>query len=244
MHLMLYSQINESTILSSKGTRSLLVTRQTMHLRQLLSMMLFFMGTAITSPAIATVLVNSEGDIVISGFIDSAVVQEVSGLVKARSAHAYRLVFEDCHGGQVGPSTMLAILVDTNKISTVAKKQCTSGCALAFIAGRNRTVDTKMDAALIGLHNAHTPNGEPTRNPDSLLKRLDMYSGYRLRGEVREMIRASTNPRTGVLFIFGQDGTDEKDSVRYCDEKAHSNPHRCRALDGVTAMSLGIVDVR
>jgi len=210
-----------------------------------LILILFVCFLYVSFPAVAAVSVSDDGDIIVSGLIDRQLVEEFRAILNQSKGDTRRkVVFDQSLGGLVGSSATLAILIEGNGLNTVARRQCSSGCALAFLAGRHRTVDTRQFPVVIGFHNAYKKDGTPTDDPANLMKRLDYYTKRRLTGEIRDLIYGATSPARGILFIFEKTGSNTPDSVRYCDERADSNPDNCRVLAGVDARSMGIIDER
>ncbi len=181
-------------------------------------------------------------DLVVVGWLSPEVVADARQ--KLSEPH-FRgsVVFEHCLGGTLGAAVDMAELIRARGFATVARRQCSSACAIAFLAGRHRSVDAREEPVIIALHNARTPKGEATSKPDLVLKYLDKYTSGKLAEPYRTMVRNAASRTSGLFVIFfgGRRG-DADEEVRECPDASAGDISACRRLSGVTARELGIVD--
>ena len=81
-------------------------------------------------------------DLVVVGWLSPEVVADARQ--KLSEPH-FRgsVVFEHCLGGTLGAAVDMAELIRARGFATVARRQCSSACAIAFLAGRHRSVDAR-----------------------------------------------------------------------------------------------------
>lgn len=203
-------------------------------------------ATAAEQDSPVRVHIGTHGDVVVSGRITTETVLRVKRLLASSPSSVKRLVFDHCLGGTMGPSTDLARVVRQHRLETVARRQCSSGCALAFLAGATKSVDTTSDPVLIGLHMPYSFDGAATENPAFFLRMLDVFTSRKLRGKHRDLVMQTGSATTGLFFVFRQDGSAAsfEDHVRFCTNESKLDIMACDLIVGADAVTLGIIDRR
>ena len=179
----------------------------------------------------------------------------VTGTITDEDAVAFRslvesnhrlttVVFEQCLGGTASAAFALANTIQERSLNTVAAKQCSSACALAFLAGTTRSFANRIGTNAISLHAARTFNGK-TRASDALNRRvmeaLETSTKGRLDPKLRNLISQSWSPASGLLFVRHNFWLWKRDEVLYCEGSQGADTNKCSRLEGFDAFSQGIV---
>lgn len=173
--------------------------------------------------------------ITVTGFLDNAKSNSIIAQLEKRSATLNSVLFSECHAGTLGASVELAQYIRDHSVSTVAAGQVTSGCAIAFLAGRTRRIDLKNDYVLIGLHNGRTPAGEPMQDREFVIRQMEYFLRARFDEKIRSLLRDAHGEAAGVFFYFRRDGSEVVETVKHCDGSQGTDFMKCAILGDVTA---------
>lgn len=197
----------------------------------------------LVSAAHAGIAREGASRVVVSGQISA---EDASSLLTmlARNPGIDTILFQECKGGTLGAANAFAAIIAERKLKTLAAGQCTSACALAFLAGTPRRFDSQQGLTLIGLHAPRLPDSSgPSSEAVSqkMLQWVDRATGGKLRRELMDLIASSWTPSSGVMFMTYNVGAVRMSRTVYCDGKHEGALEKCRTLTGADAMSQGIV---
>lgn len=182
----------------------------------------------------------------VSGMLSDADIPAFIELLDA-NPQVTKVVFDQCLGGTLSAGYGYARLIRQRTISTVARRQCSSACALGFLGGVRRSFDTSAGTAAIGLHLARKINGS---GPASLLvnRRLlsfiEEMTGGKLHEPVSGLIDRSWSEASGVFFASTNLWLFRREKTIYCDGTQGRDSGKCIWLEGVDALTQGIVTER
>jgi hypothetical protein len=181
--------------------------------------------------------------VVVSGQISA---EDASTLLSmlARNPGIHTILFHECKGGTLGAANAFAAIIAERKLKTLAAGQCTSACALAFLAGTARRFDAHPGLTMIGLHAPRLPDSSgPSSDAVSqkMLQWVDRATGGKLRKELMDLIASSWTPSSGVMFMTYNTGSLRRSRTVYCDGTQEGALEKCRPLTGADAISQGIV---
>lgn len=156
------------------------------------------------------------------------------------------VIFQNCMGGSVSAGYKIAQLIRAKQLQTVAKNQCQSSCAYAFLAGKKRRFDTTPGVHLILLHASRNadPNNDvaPIVNP-ALMRYLSYLTDNKLTPPVKNLIERSTFENQGVVFMQANYMFFSIRRTVYCDGSEHGDVGRCQTLENVDSLAQGVVTV-
>lgn len=178
--------------------------------------------------------------IVVTGFLDATAAEALVAKLDASYGAADVVVrFDRCLGGTLGAAVTAAKAISRLRPRTVAIGQCTSACAMAFIAGSRPTVDVSAGPALIGFHNARQPSGLPAVKVSQVTSLIEYYGRIKLSASTKEIIHAAHGNAAGLMFYFDD---DDKRTVtaRKCDGTQGRDFSRCELLPSVSPAEFGI----
>jgi hypothetical protein len=155
------------------------------------------------------------------------------------------VIFENSLGGTVEAALAYATAIRKHGLRTTVRGKCYSACALAFLAGRERRVESRRMISTVMLHVARTQtrSGAMEQAPmnDALMQKMDELTGGRLTAEVKQLIRSSWSDSSGVAFVFGPGFFGTRTKTLYCDGTQGLDTSKCRVVDHADPLALGIV---
>ncbi|MBP6529647.1 MAG: hypothetical protein KA260_05955 [Burkholderiales bacterium] len=189
----------------------------------------------------AAEFVVTEDIVTVSGTIQAADDTSFSNLLSSpRGKKVRTALFEACYGGKVGASTRIADQIEQRRLATIARGQVSSGCAVAFMAGRTRSVDVANGPAALIFHNGTHANGTRVDDIEALPARLDRYTNRKLKDPLREFIR-NAKTDSGVVFFFPKAGDRNRPSVGFCSGTLKKDLRDCRVYPNESASKSGIL---
>lgn len=200
-------------------------------------------AAALGPPARAGVVREHEGRAIVSGQISAEDANTLLGLL-ARYPAIDTVLFQECRGGTLGAANAFAQIIGQKKLKTLAAGQCTSACALAFLAGTPRGFDTQPGFSMIGLHAPRLPDSSgPSTEAVShrMLQWVEDATGGKLSRDVLGLIAHSWTPASGVMFMSWRAGAVRMNRTVYCDGTQAGELEKCKPLPGADAASQGIV---
>lgn len=200
-------------------------------------------AAAAAVPAYAGRVHESAGRVVVSGQISPEDATTLLGLL-ARNPGIDTVQFQECRGGTLGAATAFRAIITERKLKTMAAGQCTSACALAFLAGAARRFDRQTPFNMIGLHAPRLPDSSGPSS-DAVSRRMLLWveeaTGGKVRKELMDLIANSWAPTSGVMFMTYNTGAMRTSRTVYCDGTQAGTMEKCRSLPGADALSQGIV---
>lgn len=188
------------------------------------------------------VIALHQDELRVSGFIEDGDTANFRSLLDANTG-LQRVVFDRCLGGTVSAALEFAALIRAHRLATVASVQASSACAMAFLAGRERSYDENAPVTSIVLHAGRRRDGRPAS--DAVNRRIMMFletaTDGKLSPELLAMVRGAWSEAAGVLFVRRRAATGLVDEVRWCDGSQGADADRCRRLPAYDAYSQGIV---
>lgn len=179
----------------------------------------------------------------VSGSITDA---DVSGFVALldQNPKSRTVVFDQCLGGTVSAAYRYARVIRERQLTTVARHQCSSACAVAFLGGTSRHFDSAVWLTAIGLHVSRRADGSgpssEVLNQQVVSFIVEMTEG-KLGERVLELIGKSWSEGSGVFFVSFNLLGYSTDRVVYCDGTQGKDIGKCPRLTGIDAYSQGIV---
>lgn len=146
-------------------------------------------------------------------------------------------------GGRI--STELVAVIEENNINTFVQGQCASACAIAFMAGKKRTLLPSKDGVITYLHIHPLRNGRTGEinygGTDKDLKMLVEKSEGKLNIEFFEKIYETKNAQGGI-FVFSEPflTTHGKHYVVFCLGDEFLLPRTCAPIQNITPNDFGI----
>jgi hypothetical protein len=178
----------------------------------------------------------------VSGMIEDSDTAQFRSLLDANPG-LQRVVFDRCLGGTVSAALEFAALIRAHRLATVASVQTSSACAMAFLAGRERSYDDSVPVTSIVLHAGRRRDGQPAS--DAVNRRILMFletaTDGKLSPELLALVRGAWSEAAGVLFVRSRAGGLQRDEVRWCDGSQGRDIDRCRRLPAFDPVSQGIV---
>lgn len=154
------------------------------------------------------------------------------------------VVFENSNGGTVKAGKGFADLIKLRNFDTVVKGACHSSCAYAFLSGKRRSFSSGSQTNRMLLHvGRKVVNGDIVEysENDELMDQIDSFTRNRLTVEIKNLIRKSWAPDSGVLIISRDYYFFNNQSILYCDGSQGRDISKCRKIEGVDAKMLGIL---
>lgn len=155
--------------------------------------------------------------------------------------------FDNCQGGQLGVAAMIAEMIRSRQLSTVATGYVQSACAIAFLHGVDRHVErSPLRPSVLMFHAAYDAGGSKSDEAtDALINWMDALTAKRMPDIARDRMRASVSPQSGVYLWLppGRAGVTDADppyAMLYCAGGGVSD--QCERLGAYTLRQLGIVD--
>jgi hypothetical protein len=201
------------------------------------------LAAVIAAAAQAGEIAVEGSDIRVSGMIFD---EDTRAFREALRAHPQveRVVFDRCLGGTLSAALDFATLVRTHRLVTVASRQTSSACALAFLAGRERRFDDRAPFTSIVFHAGRRRDGT---GPSSdvvnrrILLFLETATNGRMSPRLLRLVEWSWSEASGVMFLRRDEGGRATHEVRYCDGEQGADTNRCRLMPEFDAVSQGIV---
>ncbi|MBC5763343.1 hypothetical protein [Ramlibacter albus] len=191
----------------------------------------------------AGIVREAAGRVIVSGQIAPEDASRLLDLL-ARNPGIDTVLFHECRGGTLGAANAFATIIRDRKLKTLAAGQCTSACALAFLAGVPRRFEAVPGFSMIGLHAPRLPDSSgPSSDAVSqkMLQWVERATGGKLSKEVMDLIASSWAPASGVMFMSYNVGSVRMSRTVYCDGTQDGTLEKCRTLRGADALSQGIV---
>ncbi|MDR6537209.1 hypothetical protein [Variovorax soli] len=205
-------------------------------------LLLFLLDSWIVSAGAAQITLRSSS-IFVNGRLVRGDFDYFENLMK-QDHNVSHVVFEDCFGGYVDEGVKIGELIRLKRLSTIAKGQVQSSCAYAFLAGISRKFDSSFGVHLILLHATSNENAEKdiaAQANVALIPYLKILSSERLTSEILSLVRQSTLPFQGVVFVRENWIVVNTEKVAYCDGLERGNFKNCIVLPHVDALHLGVV---
>lgn len=155
------------------------------------------------------------------------------------------VVFSSCLGGSLQAGFKISQLIKRKKLNTVAKDECHSSCAYAFLAGAKRTFDPSIGSHFLGIHATTATNGtyeEQEERNRALIRYLSYLLDYKLPEKIKSLIFESRGVGKGVVFIAKNSmfGNSELET-RYCNGTENKNIKKCQKIENIDVISIGII---
>ena len=153
------------------------------------------------------------------------------------------VVFDNCLGGTGRAGYRFSVIIKERRLGTVARNQCQSSCALAFMGGQTRRLSSEPGLNLLLFHGARNlySNIDLAKiATEEMVSYVNVLSGNKLSKQIMELISKSSRIDQGVV-IFSQDrrGLRER-STSYCDGMVNGNLY-CEPLQNADPVTLGIL---
>lgn len=208
--------------------------------------LLFFVLSVRSDCANAAQMTIKNASVILSGKLVHGDFDRFESLIDSRPM-IVQVVFENCFGGYVDEGIKIGELIRLRRFSTIAKGQVQSSCAYAFLAGVSRRFDSGFGAHLILLHATHNESAEKdvaSRANLALIPYLQILSGGKLTPEILSLMKQSTTPSQGVVFVRQNWIIASTEKVAYCNGSEHGNLSDCLMLPHVDALQMGVVTER
>jgi hypothetical protein len=155
-------------------------------------------------------------EIKISGFLTKSGVDEIVRYLRA-NPQPPTMLFSVCSGGELAASVTLANEIRRLNVKTHAAGYVASGCAFAFLAGTERSVDAKTG---VGLH-FHAPSRDgrivDRDTVDRLIATMEQNTNGRFPGIWKDEIFSRVG-HAGVFF-FSSNTTPIYQDVMICERE-------------------------
>lgn len=187
-----------------------------------------------------------DGRVHVSGTIATADVSMFMALLDT-DPQPTTVVFEQCLGGTLSAAYSYSKAIRQRQLRTVARRQVSSACAIAFLGGVKRGLDDGVGTTVIGLHVGRRADGlGPSSEPINmgLLSFIAELAGGRIGERVQGLIARSWSEAAGVYFVSSNYLLFRINKTVYCDGTQGRDTAKCLRLDGVDAYSQGIVTER
>jgi hypothetical protein len=208
----------------------------------LTAMMLIVAASAITRSEAAAFNIADDRLTITGSVSDSDTILLKKTLVDNPSITT--LVFQQCTGGTLSAALDIANLIRARGLQTVASRQCSSACAIAFLAGTRRSFDNHTGVTAIGLHMPRKQDGSgPSADhfTEQVLQAVRASTGDKLAPELLALLRRSWTAASGIYFVRKSLFFWKTEEVLYCDGSEGGNASKCKRVNGYSALSQGIV---
>ncbi|GAA4333859.1 hypothetical protein GCM10023165_09270 [Variovorax defluvii] len=157
------------------------------------------------------------------------------------------MVFEDSLGGTYAGALHYIEVIKRNDINTVVKGKCFSACALAFLAGKQRSIGSATGVTAISLHSSRIlVDGVPQEYTDKrpLMSKIYELTGGKMKPEVLELIRKSWTEASGVVFVAYSFLGFTHFKTLYCDGTQGADTSKCTRLANADPYEMGVLTKR
>jgi hypothetical protein len=180
-------------------------------------------------------------DVVVEGSIDERRAAIIIGMIENHALGIRRVVFSRCAGGTVKAGLQLALAIRENKLSTVARSAVASSCAVAFLAGVQRSVDWEQGAA-IAFHNLMGPGRLSVQERNIIPAAIDFYLGRPMPEPIRTYIRDTVGDDSAVIFYASKPGSGEPAIFTvFCNGAQQIKLSSCPRLQNADIFDLNII---
>ncbi len=157
------------------------------------------------------------------------------------------ITFVESFGGTRAATERVVALVRAHALQTQARGNCRSACALAFLAGRDRTMLAPLRGeapTMLGLHGYYHSKTHLLLTPEpGDTAYLREVTGGRMSAELIHKVTNTTNIRGGLMVLESSIASAKRvPDVIYCDSPVEGEKLRCETVPGQTAASLGLID--
>lgn len=156
-----------------------------------------------------------------------------------------QVIFRSSPGGEWSAGMRIGSYLFSKRITTIAEGMCASACALAFLGGEHRMMNTVDPASFLFFHTPYTPNDQQMVETlrFSIIAWIERRTGRTLPDKLKASIETTDNPRGGIFFF--SDGhpliKNTGATVFICSGKEERPPFDCEKTDAFDAISSGIV---
>lgn len=204
----------------------------------------------VCNDAVAQNTYDIEGEsIIVSGYLDRAMATAIAEKLD-RNFAIREIAFRKVLGGNIGGAYTLFETIRRKKLRTRVDGQCHSACAIAFMAGTERTnkpIDSlSMHQSILSFHasrkatNDDKVETDPALN-DKILAKIDGATGGKLSEQVRALIGASFTPTSGVIFIRRQVRGVVSQKTVHCNGTEGGNLSKCVEIENSDPLQMGIL---
>lgn len=154
------------------------------------------------------------------------------------------VIFSDCDGGNGLAGLNIARDIKLAKLHTVASGRVISACAIAYMGGVERTIDTSRDVNGLQFHGGFDPITRQPAGPIKNQKVLDylyLDTNFKFSKQIEDIILNTKLPAEGAYFFRQLIRGKFRDITLYCDGDESLKEKNCRVLSGITLESEGIV---
>jgi hypothetical protein len=170
---------------------------------------------------------------------------EVDDLRQVEFEKTKKIVFENSLGGTYAAAIYYIQLIREHELSTIVKGKCFSACALAFLAGHERTVESNWSTvAAISFHSGRViENGSarPYDKNERLISLLTELTRGKMKKNILEMIKNSWSESSGVIFVVYPSFIFSRTRTLYCDGRQGFDTSKCESLSDADPVDMGVL---
>ena len=154
------------------------------------------------------------------------------------------ILFENSPGGDMKAVKAYVTFIRERKLNTRFKGECHSACAISFLAGRNRSVDSSVLGA-ISFHAPRKKVGDKWKRGDgtaAVMTMIDELSDGKMKDPARGKIETSWQETSGVFFLIGPGFFwGNRIVTLYCDGSEGGDLTKCASLSRSDPYDMGVL---
>ena len=156
-----------------------------------------------------------------------------------------KIVFENSFGGTYAAAKYYIEIIKKYKLSTIVNGKWYSACALAFLAGRERTVESASGViSAISFHSGRVVVNGSARAFDKnerLISLISELTDGKMSKNILALIKDSWSESSGVIFIIYPSFIFSRTKTIYCDGSQGFDTSKCVALSDADPVDMGVL---